>query len=57
MFTRPKSNESINLTSPNSGNITFGVIWQTKLIAGKRKEKLLVSITIWKVAVSMQGSI
>jgi hypothetical protein len=48
MFARPESNESINLTSPNSGNITVGMKWQTKLIAGKRKEKLLVSIKIWK---------
>ena len=53
MFARPESNESINLTSPNSGNITFGMKWQTKLIEGKRKEKLLVSITILKASVSM----
>jgi hypothetical protein len=53
MFARPESNESLNLTSPNSGNITFGMKWQTKLIEGKRKEKLLVSITILKASVSM----
>lgn len=41
MFAKPESNGSINLTSPNSGNITFGMQWQTKLIAGKRKKKLL----------------
>jgi hypothetical protein len=40
MFARPENNASINLTSPSSGNITFGMQWQTKLIAGKRKERL-----------------
>jgi hypothetical protein len=45
MFAKPESNGSINLTSPNSGNITFGMQSQTKLVAGKRKERLLASMT------------
>jgi hypothetical protein len=51
---RPESNGSINPTSLNSGNITFGMQWQTKLITGKRKERLLASMKAVKTtAVSM----